>query len=66
MDSERRCCDALVRVQVASAEVAVRAVVVHAIDEHAVAYYQRFGFRALALTPRTLMVTLSELRVAGY
>lgn len=58
--------DALVRVQVASAEVAVRAVVVHAIDDQAAAFYQRFGFRALAPTPRTLMVTLSELRAAGY
>lgn len=58
--------DALARVQVASAEVAVRAVVVHAIDEQAAAFYQRFGFRSLAPTPRTLMVTLSELRAAGY
>ena len=58
--------DALSRVQVASAEVAVRAVVVHAIDDPAAAFYQRFGFRALAPTPRTLMVTLSELRAAGY
>ena len=49
--------DALSRVQVASAEVAVRAVVVHAIDDPAAAFYQRFGFRALAPTPRTLMVT---------
>jgi len=58
--------DALSRVQVASAEVAVRAVVVHAIDDQAAAFDQRFGFRALAPTPRTLMVTLSELRAAGY
>jgi GNAT superfamily N-acetyltransferase len=58
--------DALSRVRVASAEVAVRAVVVHAIDDPAAAFYQRFGFRALAPTPRTLMVTLSELRAAGY
>jgi GNAT superfamily N-acetyltransferase len=58
--------DALSRVQVASVEVAVRAVVVHAIDEQAAAFYRRFGFRALAATPRTLMVTLSELRAAGY
>jgi GNAT superfamily N-acetyltransferase len=58
--------DALSRVQVASAEVAVRAVVVHAIDEQAAAFYRRFAFRALAPSPRTLMVTLSELRAAGY
>jgi GNAT superfamily N-acetyltransferase len=58
--------DALSRVQVASAQVAVSAVVVHAIDEQAAAFYRRFGFRALAPTPRTLMVTLGELRAAGY
>ncbi len=58
--------DALSRVQVASAQVALSAVVVHAIDDPAAAFYQRFGFRALAPTPRMLMVTLSELRAAGY
>jgi hypothetical protein len=41
-------------------------VVVHAIDENAAAFYTRFGFQALSATPRTLMVTLAALRVAGY
>ncbi len=58
--------DALSRVQLASAQVAVRAVVVHAVDEEAAGFYERFGFRALTSTPRTLMVTLSDLRAAGY
>lgn len=58
--------DALSRVQLASAQVAVRAVVVHAIDDRAQGFYERFGFRALSSTPRTLMVTLSDLRAAGY
>ena len=58
--------DALSRVQAASAQVAVSAVVVHAIDEQVAAFYRRFGFRALAPTPRTLMVTIGELRAAGY
>jgi len=58
--------DALSRVQIASAQVAVSAVVVHAIDERAAAFYQHFGFHALTTTPRTLMVTLGELRAAGY
>jgi GNAT superfamily N-acetyltransferase len=58
--------DALARVQAASAQVAVRAVVVHAIDDSAAAFYQRFGSRGLAPTPRTLIVTLAELRTAGY
>jgi GNAT superfamily N-acetyltransferase len=58
--------DALIRVFQASEQVAVRAVVVHAIDRDAAAFYERFGFNALGATPRTLMVTLAELRVAGY
>ena len=57
--------DALVRVAHASREVAVRAVVVHAVDENAVGC-QRFGFSALRTAPRTLMVTLAALRAAGY
>lgn len=58
--------DALERICRAAQEVAVRAVVVHAIDEEAAAFYERFGFRGLAAAPRTLMVTLAELREAGY
>jgi predicted N-acetyltransferase YhbS len=58
--------DALGRVTLASEELAVRAVVVHAIDERAELFYQHFGFRALSATPRALMVTLAELRAAGY
>ena len=58
--------DALSRVQLASAHVAVRAVVVHATDDRAAGFYERFGFRALTATPRTLMVTLRDLRAAGY
>ena len=58
--------DALLRVLRASEQVAVRAVVVHAVDERAAAFYERFGLRALTETPRTLMVTLTALRAAGY
>lgn len=58
--------DALERVCRAAQEVAVRAVVVHAINEKAAAFYARFGFRSLSSAPRTLMVTLAELRKAGY
>lgn len=58
--------DALMRVVHAAEQVAVRAVVVHAVDESASAFYKRFGFRALSTTPRTLMVTLAALRTAGY
>jgi GNAT superfamily N-acetyltransferase len=58
--------DALSRVKFASTQVAVRAVVVHAIDDRACAFYERFGFRSLTSSPRTLMVTLGDLRAAGY
>jgi predicted N-acetyltransferase YhbS len=54
--------DALGRVTLASEQLAVRAVVVHAIDR----FYEHFGFRALSASPRSLMVTLAELRAAGY
>lgn len=58
--------DALQRVCRAAQEVAVRGVVVHAIDDAAGGFYERFGFRGLGTAPRTLMVTLAELRAAGY
>lgn len=58
--------DALERVVRASEQVAVRAVVVHAVDDNASAFYKRFGFRAFTCRPRTLMVTLAALRTAGY
>ncbi|HEY3553442.1 MAG TPA: GNAT family N-acetyltransferase [Solirubrobacterales bacterium] len=58
--------DALNRICRAAEEVGVRAVVVHAIDDTAAGFYERFGFRALSSSPRTLMVTLAELREAGY
>ena len=58
--------DALERICRAAQEVAVRAVVVHAIDDAAANFYERFGFRSLSVAPRMLMVTLAELREAGY
>lgn len=58
--------DALRRISLASAQIAVRTVVVHATDERAALFYEHFGFRALSATPRTLMITLAELRAAGY
>jgi GNAT superfamily N-acetyltransferase len=58
--------DALTRVVRASEQVAIRAVVVHAVDESASSFYERFGFRALSDAPRTLMTTLATLRAASY
>jgi GNAT superfamily N-acetyltransferase len=58
--------DALKRICRAAQEVAVRAVVVHAISHTAVDFYESFGFRGLSEAPRSLMVTLAELNEAGY
>jgi GNAT superfamily N-acetyltransferase len=58
--------DALVRVIRASEQVAVRAVVVHAVNEKASSFHERFGFQALSAAPRTLMVTLDDLRTAEF
>jgi GNAT superfamily N-acetyltransferase len=58
--------DALERICRAAQEVAVRAVVVHAINHAAADFYERFGFRGLSEAPPSLMVTLAELKVAGY
>jgi hypothetical protein len=44
----------------------VRGGVVHSVHEAAPRFYEHFGFRALSVAPRTLMVTLAELRAAGY
>jgi len=54
--------DALTRVMAAAEQVAIRAVVVHAISDQAAAFYVRFGFKPLASEPRTLMITLDALR----
>jgi GNAT superfamily N-acetyltransferase len=58
--------DALHRVVRASEQVAVRAVVIHAIDNNAASFYEHFGFRPLGTTPQTLMTMLAMLRAAGY
>lgn len=58
--------DALERICRAAQEVAVRAVVVHAISQAAADFYERFGFRGLSVAPRSLMVTLAELIEASY
>jgi GNAT superfamily N-acetyltransferase len=56
--------DALTRVSRAAEQVAVHAVVVHAVDQNAATFYERFGFTALGATPRTLMITLAALQAA--
>lgn len=54
--------DALRRTERASRSVAMRAVLVHALDESAAGFYERFGFRSATAEPLTLMVPLEAAR----
>jgi hypothetical protein len=50
----------------AAETIGVRALFVHAISEEAKAFYEHWGFRASAIEPMTLMITIEEaLRVLG-
>jgi GNAT superfamily N-acetyltransferase len=58
--------DAVLRVVGAAETIGVRALFVHAISEEAKAFYEHWGFRASAIEPMTLMITIEEaLRVLG-
>jgi len=52
--------DAVLRVVGAAETIGVRALLVHAVSEEAKAFYERWGFRASAIDPMTLMVTIGE------
>jgi len=54
--------DALQRTERASRSVAMRAVLVHALDEEAAAFYAYFGFKPASADPLTLMVPLQAVR----
>lgn len=54
--------DALRRTEHASRSVAMRAVLVHALDEEAAAFYRRFGFKPASAEPLTLMVPMEAVR----
>jgi GNAT superfamily N-acetyltransferase len=54
--------DALRRILRASNELAVRAVIVEAIDDDAASFYRRFGFESSDLDPRVLMIGLPAVR----
>lgn len=56
--------DALRRILRASDELAVRAVIVDAIDDDAIAFYQHFGFDASGLDPQLLMIEVGAVRRA--
>lgn len=54
--------DALVRTVAASQSVACHGILVHAIDEAATNFYQRFGFEPSPISSRTLMVLLKDIK----
>lgn len=54
--------DALQRTDLASRSVAMRAVLVHALDEEGAAFYAHFGFKPTSADPLTLMVPLEAVR----
>ena len=54
--------DALSRALEACDAIAARAVLVHAIDEEAVAFYQKFGFESSPLDPKQLKLLMKDLR----
>lgn len=54
--------DALRRTDRASRAVAMRAVLVHALDDEAAAFYARFGFKPVTTDPLMLMVPLNAVR----
>ncbi len=56
--------DALSRIEEAAAIVAVRAVMVHAIDEAARRFYQHFGFEESPVDPYQLLLLLKDIRRA--
>jgi GNAT superfamily N-acetyltransferase len=54
--------NALQRTERASRSVAMRAVLVHALDEDAVAFYTHFGFKPASVEPLMLMAPLEAIR----
>jgi GNAT superfamily N-acetyltransferase len=54
--------DALSRAMTAADAIGARAILVHAIDEEATAFYKKFGFEPSPLDPKQLMLLMKDLR----
>jgi GNAT superfamily N-acetyltransferase len=54
--------DALSRAVTAAESIGARAILVHAIDDEAGAFYKKFGFEPSPLAPRQLMLLMKDLR----
>ena len=56
--------DALTRSLEAADAIGARAILVHAIDEEAAAFYTRFGFEPSPVSPNQLMLLMKDLRAS--
>jgi GNAT superfamily N-acetyltransferase len=56
--------DSLLRALAAAEAIGARAILVHAIDEEAAAFYRRFGFEASPLDSKQLMLLMKDLRAS--
>jgi GNAT superfamily N-acetyltransferase len=56
--------DAVLRVAGVADSVGIRALLVHAIDDAAVAFYEHFGFVGPPLDDRTLFLSMKEIRAS--
>lgn len=56
--------DSLIRISQAADIIGVRAVLVHAIDEHARNFYLRHNFQASPIDPLQLMLLMKDLRAS--
>ena len=54
--------DALSRAAEAAEAIAARAILVHALDDDAVAFYRKYGFESSPLDSRQLMLLMKDLR----
>jgi GNAT superfamily N-acetyltransferase len=55
--------DALVRAASAAEIIGARAILVHALDEEAAAFYKKFGFEPSPIDSKQLMLLMKDLRV---
>lgn len=53
--------DALLRCVNVSSQIGVKAVLVHALDTEAIAFYQKFGFGKMPEQENTLMISISNI-----
>jgi GNAT superfamily N-acetyltransferase len=54
--------DALSRALTAADVIGARAILVHAIDDEATAFYEKFGFEPSPIDPKQLMLLMKDLR----